>query len=357
LQKKILRLNFGSFDKKWMLNYAYAHLRDNWSPAPWKKELIYFLIDWYSDKDTVEALTSGSTGAPKTIKLNKKFMENSAAATIDFFKLNKNDKVLLALPVKYIAAKMMIVRGITGKLDVYCIEPSLYPFSELTPPLDFAAFTPAQFSKLLETTEGKTFVKNIKKVLLGGAPIPRALENKIKSLETDVWHSYGMTETMSHIALRKVNGNNASDKFYPLQNVEISVSEQNTLVITAPHLGLYNMQTNDIVTIFPGHGFTVHGRKDNVINSGGVKLHPEEIERKIEPFLSKPFYVAPAPDTKFGEIPVLFIEDEEWSKTKTERLLQQIEKTLSRLEMPKSVFFKSKFRRTGNGKIIREKTD
>ncbi len=355
MQKKILRLNFGSFDKEWMLNYAYTHLRDNWSPAPWKKELMYFLIDWYSDAGTVNATTSGSTGTPKTIKLHKKFMKNSAAATLRFFNLGKNDKVLLALPVKYIAAKMTVVRSITGGLDLYCIEPSLYPYSQLTPPLDFAAFTPAQLSKLLETGEGITFVKNINKILLGGAPVPATLEKKIKTLETEIWHSYGMTETMSHIALRKVNGKDASDKFVPIDGVELSVSEDNTLIITAPHLGIYKLKTNDIVTLYRDKSFVLHGRKDNVINSGGVKIHPEELEQKIEPFLSKPFYISSKYDEKFGEIPVLFIEDSEWEKAGITELLNKIEKTVSRIEIPKAVVFKNKFRRTESGKIVREK--
>ncbi len=357
MQKKILRLNFESFDKKWMLDYAYTHLRDNWSPAPWKKELMYFLIDWYSETETIDATTSGSTGKPKTIKLYKKFMENSAKATLEFFSLNKGKRLLLALPVKYIAAKMMVVRSIVGNLDLYCIEPSLYPVSELTPPLDFAAFTPAQFANLLKTDEGLSFVKNIKKVLLGGAPVPTSLENKIKTLETGVWHSYGMTETMSHIALRKVNGQDASDKFFPLPGVEVAVSDENLLLITAPQLGILNLQTNDTATIFPDKSFIVHGRHDNVINSGGVKLHPEEIERKIEQLLSKPFFISSKTDEKFGEIPVLYIEDNEWDKAQTEFFLKKIETKLSRIELPKSIIFKHKFRRTESGKIIREKIE
>ena len=355
-KKAILRLNLNSFDKEWMLQYAYTHLRDNWSPAPWKKDLMYFLIDWYSQKETVTATTSGSTGTPKTIELQKKFMEVSARLSIDFFGLQPGSKVLLALPAKYIAAKMLVVRSIAGRFDLYCIEPSGYPFSKFTPPeLDFASFTPAQLDALLQTEEGRAFAGGIHNILLGGGPIPQSLEEKIKELQTDVWHSYGMTETMSHIALRKVNGKNATRAFYPLKGVTLEESAGGCLKITAPALGIYGLETNDMVTFDNKGGFTVRGRKDNVINSGGIKLFPEILEQKIEPLIKTPFYVTAKPHERYGEVPVLVIESEPWPEKRTGDLKKAMEGILNRNEIPKETYFIPAFKRTASGKVIRVK--
>ncbi len=357
-KKAILRLNFNGFDKDWMLQYAYTHLRDNWSPAPWKKELMYFLIDWFSESETVTAATSGSTGTPKTVKLNKKHMEASAKLSLDFFALKPGNKALLCLPVKYIAAKMLVVRGIMGKLDLYCIEPSGNPVSRYTPPkLDFASFTPAQFAVLLQSEVGKAFAESINTVLLGGGPLPASLEEKIRSLKTAVWHSYGMTETMSHIALRKVNGNNASPLFTPLPGVSLSQTEDGCLEITAPELGVFNLKTNDIVQLDNHGAFTVLGRKDHVINSGGIKLFPETLEQKIEKFIHRPFYITSKTHNLYGEAVVLVIESEPWPEDKIATLRESMSKTLQRHELPKEVMFRPHFSRTGSGKVIRSRLE
>ena len=356
-EKKILRLNTQAFDEAWHLQYAYTHLKENWSPAPWKKELMYFVIDWLSDADALPVQTSGSTGRPKKIRLQKKFMKASARMTLDFFGLKPGDKALLCLPVRYIAAKMMVVRAFTGKLDLYCIEPKLYPFSTWTPLLDFAAMTPAQAEKLLETEEGTVFLSRIKKLLLGGSALSAALEEKLQTLETAVWHSYGMTETMSHIALRKVNGPDKTDGFFALPGVSLRLAPAGSLQVTAPRLGIFDLETHDIAT-FSGDGhFRVLGRTDNVINSGGVKLFPEQIEQKLSSWISEPFYIGRKQDAMLGERPVLFIESKSWPEEQVESLRKQMKATLNKLEVPDEIVFLKVFRRTASGKIIRENRD
>ena len=352
--KKIVRLNFKDFDKEWMYQYADVHLHDNWSPTPWKTDLMYFLIDWYSKSDTIEATTSGSTGKPKVMLLFKKQMIASARETLNFFKLQPGSSALLCLPIKYIAAKMMVVRSEAGKLNLYCIEPSGYPVSHLTPALDFAAFTPAQFASILATDEGRTFASGIKQVLLGGGTIPSSLEEKVRNLTTTVWHSYGMTETMSHVALRRVNGSGASHLFYPMKGVEMSLTQENCLKITAPHLGVYNLVTNDVATLNSDGGFVILGRKDNVINSGGVKLFPEKIEQKIEPLLKVPFYVTAKLDPKYGTVPLLMIESEQWTEEHLNNFRKELQLRLERIEIPKEIAFDAHFQRTESGKIIRK---
>ena len=355
-EKKILRLNMQAFDAVWHLKYAYTHLKDNWSPAPWKKELMYFIIDWLSDSETIDAQTSGSTGNPKKIKLYKKRMEASAQATLDVFDLKAGDKALLCLPIKYIAAKMMVVRAFKGKLDLYCIPPSLSPVSEWTPSLDFAAFTPAQLSQLLKTESGASFVNNIRKIILGGGPVPADLEENVQTLEPQIWHTYGMTETMSHIALRKMNGTDRSNCFYPLPDVQLTENESGCLTITAPYLGVYGLETNDLVEMQNDGGFKILGRKDHVVNSGGVKLFPEQIEQKLSGFIEEPFYVGAVPDEQLGEKLTLFVESENPDRVKKEQLEKILEEKLSGFEIPRKIIFEKQFLRTESGKIIRWKS-
>ncbi len=353
-EKKILRLNMQAFDEEWHLKYAYIHLKDNRSPAPWKEALMHFMIDWLSEAGTITAQTSGSTGAPKKISLSKKYIEVSARMTLDFFGLKAGDKTLLCLPMHYIAAKMMVVRAFVGKLDMYSIKPKLYPYSEWTPGLAFAAMTPAQAEKLLETEEGVSFLNRIVKLLLGGSAISSGLEEKMQSLKTQVWHSYGMTETLSHIALRKVNGQDASDSFLPLPGISLEKNGEGCLRITAPHLGIFGLDTHDIVGLSTNGSFRILGRTDNVINSGGVKLFPEQIEQKLSQWIKVPFYVGSKPDDLLGERPVLMIESEPWPENQVEILREQIKLHLEKFETPNQIIFLKAFDRTESGKIVRK---
>ncbi len=354
-EKKILRLNMQAFDAEWHLKYAYLHLKENFSPAPWKEELMYFIIDWLSDSNEMMAQTSGSTGQPKKIRLQKKFMGASARMTLEFFGLKAGDKALLCLPVKYIAAKMMVVRAFTGKLDLYCIEPKLYPYSEWTPELDFAAMTPAQVEKLLETEEGISFLNRIRKLLMGGSVISNRLEEELQKLKTQVWHSYGMTETMTHIALRKVNGRDKSKFFIPLPGIELNRNSEGCLQITAPHLGVDDLETHDVVEFSGDGSFRVLGRKDNVINSGGVKLFPEQIEQKLSAFIPADFYIGSQPDSLLGERPMLVIESEIWQEQRIAQLQQQMRQQLDKFEIPGQIIFLKTFDRTESGKIVRKR--
>ncbi len=354
-EKKILRLNMQAFDAEWHLKYAYLHLKEKFSPAPWKEELMYFIIDWLSEAETIAAQTSGSTGTPKKISLAKKNMEVSARMTLDFFGLKAGDKILLCLPMHYIAAKMMVVRSFLGKLDLYCIEPKLYPLSNYTPRLDFAAMTPVQVEKLLETEKGTGFLSQIGKLLLGGSAISPVLEEKLSELPMTVYHSYGMTETMSHIALRKVNGRDKSEFFSPLPGVELRQNSEKCLLITAPHLGIYNLETHDVVEFSGDGSFRVLGRTDNIINSGGVKLFPEQIEQKLSGFIKETFYVGAVRDELLGEKLTLFVESDNDDKVGKDEIKKLLEKKLSGLEIPRTIIFEKQFSRTESGKVIRRK--
>ena len=348
--QNLLRLNFSSFDKSWVLNYAYTQLRDGWALTPWKKDIFYFIIDWLSDSETIKVTTSGSTGVPKTMSLNKEHVKNSAEATNRFFDLKKGDKALLCLPVKYIAGKLMIVRALEGKYNLFCVEPSLTPSFDETP-IDFSAMTPAQVGSLLSNEQGRLLLDNIDKLILGGDRIPASLEKKLQSIDTKVWHTYGMTETITHIALRKVNGSQASAWFFPMEHV--SLSQQNRqLVIDAPAIGVDQLLTNDVVEFNQNGGFRVLGRKDNVIISGGIKLFPEAIEKKLEGVCLKPFYFSGVSDDTLGSKLVMYIESDE--PVDVGQLKKTVSMLLDKYEIPKDIVVKKYFKRTISNKIIRE---
>jgi O-succinylbenzoic acid--CoA ligase len=346
----LLRLNFSSFDKAWMQNYAYTLLRDGWSLTPWKKEVLYFMIDWLSHDEEIKSTTSGSTGAPKTISLKKEHVKNSAKATVEFFGLKEGDKALLCLPVRYIAGKLMLVRALENKMNLYCVEPSLTPdFSETE--IDFAAMTPAQVSALLQTEKGRQMLNNIRKLIIGGDKIPAVLEEQIQELNTAVWHTYGMTETITHIAVRKVNGSNRSGLFTPLPGVTVSLAGDSTLVIDAPHLGVRFLKTNDVAELREDGTFRIKGRKDHVVISGGIKLFPGEIEKKVEKLIDLPFFFTGLPDDQLGSRLVLVIESSRPVDEKA--LLNKIKPVLGKYELPKQILVKERFERTGSDKIKR----
>jgi len=346
----LLRLNFSAFEPSWFLQYSHQLLNEArlWQ---WKKDVLHFVINWMSGEENMPVTTSGSTGEPKKISLNKKHMEASAKVTLDFFGLKPGDKALLCLPEKYIAGKMMIVRALIGKLDLYCIEPSSTPMAKL-PEIDFAAMTPAQVSALMESEEGIRFLNNIRQLILGGSFIPEKLDQQIQHLKTKVWHTYGMTETITHIALRKVNGKDASQWFAPLPGVNIQLADDGCLQIDALQIGVFSLKTNDLIEI-SGKGFRILGRKDNVVISGGVKLFPEQIEKKLEGLFENLFFLIGVPDDKYGEKLVLVIERKNKAEPNENQLWKLIKNKLTGYEIPKEIVSAEEIEITSNGKIIR----
>ncbi len=348
--QNLLRLNFAAFDEAWVLNYAYTQLRDGWVVTPWKKEIFYFIIDWLSDSDIIKVNTSGSTGTPKTISLLKEHVKASAEATNQFFDLKKGDNALLCLPVKYIAGKLMIIRAILGRYNLYCIEPSLSPWFEEAA-IDFAAMTPAQVSSLLKSKEGRGLLNAIDTLIVGGDKIPSALEKKLQEVKTKVWHTYGMTETITHVALRGVNGDKASLSYTPMKGVSIT-QQDGRVVIDAAHLGVHNLVTNDLAVFNTDGSFKVLGRIDNVVVSGGIKLFPEIIEKKLEGVCVKPFYFSGKADEAFSTKLIMYVESS--VAINVDNLLQKIKLKVEKFEVPKEIIIQKQFKRTVSGKIIRE---
>ncbi|MCF0209343.1 MAG: AMP-binding protein, partial [Bacteroidaceae bacterium] len=254
--------------------------------------------------------TSGSTGKPKPMWVEKKRMEASARLTCSFLSLHEGDTALLCLPTDYIAGKMMQVRAELWKLRLTSVKPSGHPLAEVGEDgFDFAAMVPMQVYNTLQVPTERERLKRIRHLIIGGGAIDAALENELKDFPNNIWATYGMTETLSHIALRRVNGKDASLWFSPMKGVSISLNEDNCLVIDAPTVSETTIITNDIAELSPDKSrFRILGRKDNVICSGGIKIQIEEVERTLKPFISTPFLITKRHDKILGEAVTMLIE-------------------------------------------------
>lgn len=270
-----------------------------------------FLKTWDSPSPTLLVHTSGSTGKPKPLWVEKQRMLNSAKITCDFLHLEKGDTALLCMSLDYIAGKMMVVRSIERGLRLLQVPPSGHPLADdsLDCEIDFAAMVPMQVYNSLQVPKERERLKNIKQLIIGGGAIDDALAAELRHFPNGVWSTYGMTETLSHIALRRLNGDEASDWYQPFHHVDIRVNEEGCLVIDAPLVCEQTLVTNDIVELRDGK-FRIKGRKDNVICSGGIKIQIEEVEEILKQHLSAPFMLAKKKDEKFGEIAVLITEDD-----------------------------------------------
>ena len=292
-----------------------------------------FLDEWNNDSERVLVHTSGSTGAPKPLWVEKRRMEASARITCDFLGLKEGDTALLCMPL-----------------------------DQLPRVLTFAAMVPMQVYNSLQVPEERERLRQIRHLIIGGGAIDDALARELKDFPNYVWSTYGMTETLSHIALRRLNGAEASEWYTPFDNVRISQSEDGCLVIDAPEVCAERLVTNDIVEISQGR-FRVVGRKDNVICSGGIKIQAEEVERALKPYLHVPFMITKRKDEKFGEIVVMMVEDrgerreergerrEDSLKTRLQRLCRE---HLPKYWQPRDFVFVERIPMTETGKIARK---
>ena len=301
-----------------------------------------FFSEWNNDSDRVLVHTSGSTGKPKPMMVEKKRMLNSARITCDFLGLKPGDSALLCMSLDYIAGKMVVVRSIERHLHLISVSPSGHPLKDIdlkdvngkdvNGEITFAAMVPMQVYNTLQVPEERERLTHIRHLIIGGGAIDASLEKELQALPGNIaiWSTYGMTETLSHIALRRINGAEASEWYQPFDSVKISQTEEGCLVIDAPQVCAETLVTNDIVEIEPyiynkveKHDkeekhekveklrFRIKGRKDNVVCSGGIKIQIEEVEEFLKPHLEKPFMLAKKKDEKFGEIAVLLSENKE----------------------------------------------
>jgi len=313
-------------------------------------ELNVFLEEWNNDSPYIKVQTSGSTGTPKVFNARKEFMRQSARTTCNYFQLKEGDTALLCMPLTYIAGKMMVVRALIAGLELIVRTPSGHPMAENTLPLSFAAMTPMQVYNSLQIPEEEERLKQIKILLIGGGVIDQETETKLSTFPNKVYMSYGMTETLSHIAIRRINGSEASPFYTPFQSVRISLSEEKTLVIDAPFVCEDILETNDMAEINDDGLFRILGRKDNVINSGGIKIQPEEVEKILQKIISANFVITSVPHRQLGEAVTLLVEntDQEFELADSG--------ILPPYQQPKFIVCIDKIPLTGNGKIDRVAT-
>ena len=313
------------------------------SKEDWHKAILNFLEEFTNDQTYVDVKTSGSTGTPKTIKLSKAKMHNSASMTGSFLNLKPTDKALLCLSANYIAGKMMLVRALVLGLELHCFSPTKLDLDTIKGDFDFCAMVPLQALKNLN------HLNKIKKLIIGGGDIPSTAKRDLISLNhPGIYQTFGMTETISHIALKKIN----EVEYHCLPQIKVSLSAEETLKIDAPLLLDKPIVTNDLVKITSESSFEWLGRADNIINSGGVKIIPERVENILNKIISTPFFVAGVLDEILGEKLVLvtekqsvIIEKEKWLET-----------GLTPYEIPKDTIVFENFIRTETGKLNRIKT-
>ena len=310
--------------------------------SPIWEDVNQFISDWYSPKDEMILQTSGSTGKPKSISVKKEWMKNSANFTAKTFGLKEGDSALLCMPMKYVAGKMMVVRSLELGLNLKVLEPSSNPLERINEKIDFAAMVPLQLENSLDQL-GK-----VKTLIVGGGQINPQLVGKLQSVETQIFETYGMTETLTHVAIKPLNDPNKFDVFQALDGIRFEKDDRGCLVIHAPMLNPKPIVTNDLVKLVDEKSFRWLGRFDNVINSGGVKIIPEVVEVKLASIIpNSRFFIVGFPDESLGEKVVLVVEGDEM-----EISLDSLEK----YKKPKEIYFIPKFVETRTGKVSRRKT-
>lgn len=308
-----------------------------------------FVSDWQSDSPTLLVHTSGSTGKPKPMLVEKRRMEASARITCGFLGLRAGDTALLCMPLDFIAGKMVVVRSLVWGLRLMAVEPSGHPLKGLTESPTFAAMVPMQVYNSLKVEEERRLLRDIKHLIIGGGAINRDMAEALRGFPNAVWSTYGMTETLSHIALRRLSGAEASEWYEPFDGVGVTTNADGCLVIDAPAVCAQPLVTNDIAEIAPdGRRFRIRGRRDNVVCSGGLKLQIEEMEARLQPHLNVPYMISKRPDDKFGEAVVLLAVTDDM-----ESVCEVCRKHMPRYEQPRYFLAVSELPMTSTGKPAR----
>lgn len=308
-------------------------------------EVISYCRQLFDHSATTSIQSSGSTGTPKNLKFRKSALIQSAAATNKFFGLDTESEALLALPLAYVAAKLMVVRAIIGKYNLVTAPPSSNPLKNVTKPISFVPMTPHQVNSVLSETP-ESFEK-VETVLLGGGEISEELQTQLQKLSTTFNAGFGMAETLTHFALSKIEGENELT-YSVLSDVSIYRDERGCLVVNREGITEGNLVTNDLIELTE-NGFKWLGRIDNLINSGGVKVIPEVVEKQLKRQVHSSFFVAGIPDLVLGQKVALFIEGEETIDLKKKAFSLPYHR-------PKQIIFLPSFLYTESGKIKRRET-
>jgi o-succinylbenzoate---CoA ligase len=319
-----------------------------------------FISAWFSGTDAFTTQTSGSTGTPKNLTFTKSQLIASASRTLKALNLTESTTALVCLNTNFIAGKMMLVRALLGNMKIIAKEPIADPFHDLLEQIDFVAVVPLQLQSILKNPKNASHLKKLQTLIIGGAPLPSTLYYSIQSLPCSVYATYGMTETISHIALQRLNGPRPDQYFTTLSGIAIKQDHRDCLIIESPELP-EPVVTNDIVELISDHTFYIVGRWDSIINSGGIKISPEKVELAVasvfhEFGIDAEFCVIGMPDETFGERLILLMEGAPVSDLLSADILYRLSGKLSKYEVPKAIQTIRNFPRTPTGKIDRLRT-
>ena len=338
-----LDLDFSKYSINQIIEKHRGHLE-----LEWQNDVLNFLENYYKN-DSFDCFTSGSTGIPKKNTFSKAQMQYSANSTLKYFNLQKGDSVFLSLSVNFIAGKMMLVRAIEGKLKLTVVRASSNPLQYIQKDEHFK-FTPLVPMQLFELLKSKSDIRSLGKLLIGGGEVSQNLIDLLKDQKIEVWSSFGMTETITHFALKKISP--IQDEFYKcLPDYFLSEDENNCLIISNPFLLNKPFESKDVVSLNSPINFNFIGRLDNMINSGGVKIFPEVVEQKLKGIIPVEFIITSISDEKLGQKVVLVYEGNSFDFTTV--VQQKIKLRLSAFEYPKTYVSIDFFPRTASGKVVR----
>lgn len=322
----------------------------------WKDEIFQLVLELtLLSKRSISARTSGTTGTPKNIRIQHSDLVNSARLTAEAFDLHEGDRALLCLPCAYIAGKMMLVRAMALGLDLHVIDPRgsvLDNLGDVQDRFRFTPMVPLQLHRAIQEDRARV-EDQFDTILLGGGPVSAALEEDLQDLRTAVFQGYGSTETVTHVALRRLNGRERSERYSALGRVTFATDERGCLVVRTPHLSTKEHITNDLVEFFDDKHFRWLGRIDNVILSGGKKIHPEQLEAKTAGVIPYPHFFTALPDDRLGQAVALVLETDQASEEVLDDVLSALLNVLSQHELPRRVTALRSFLRTRSGKVIR----
>lgn len=344
------KLNGEHLEVKDMYPVCYSFVKEGMA---YEELLGNFLLDWLNESyETIKLRTSGTTGAPKEIFVEREKMVASANFTGETFKLPPKSRVLCCIPANNVAGRMMLIRAMVLGWHLDLVEPKVKALDEVTKKYNFCALTPLQLSNSLHK------LHLIEKVIVGGAPVSLHLKKALVGRSTKVYETFGMTETISHVAYRRINSRKkekSNPNFKAIGDVQFSVDKRSCLVIHSEKLLDKSLVTNDIVDLIDETHFVWKGREGNLINSGGVKIHPEEVEKKIEPLINSEFIIAPKEDKQLGEKLILIVKNNKGipSSEELEKNIKAL-KTITKFEVPKEIHFVDEFERTRTKKIDRK---
>jgi len=321
-------------------------LRQQLANHPFGLELVNFLQQWFSPTPTISIQSSGSTGKAKTLVINKQYMLNSALMTCRYLQLTPGSQALLCLPLSYIAGKMMVVRALVAGLQLHIVPPDGHPLANNQTPYQLAAMVPMQVYNILQSSDYRQQLNHIEHLLIGGGAIADELRIKLSQLPTKCYATYGMAETVSHIAICQLDPLSSDIWFTPFTGIKLSLSAEQTLIINAPHLATETIYTRDIAQFNTNGQFKIMGRLDNVINSGGIKVQLETIEAQLRPYLDGQFAITAQQDDKFGQRIVLLCEQTHVDNT--------IFNHLPVYQRPKAIYCQQSLPITHSGKINRQ---